>query len=99
MGKADAYGGKLVRETPDGEETAGDLHSGRRQRAAHESKEYMDDLEHSGALHDRGRRAHHVIRGTRALVKRHEVRGEDRGHPYERGQAAARLFEGGEERR
>lgn len=44
----------------------------------------MEDLEHGGALHDRGRRAHDVIRRARALVKRHEARGEDRGHPYGR---------------
>ena len=44
----------------------------------------MNDLERGGALHDRGRRAHGVIRRARALVKRHEARGEDRGHPHGR---------------
>jgi len=54
----------------------------------------MQDLEHGGALHARSRRAHRVVRGTRAHVERREARGDDRGHPDEG--VAARL-EGREE--
>jgi hypothetical protein len=41
----------------------------------------VQHLEYRGALHEGGRRAHHVICGARALVERHEMRGDDRGHP------------------
>jgi len=86
--------GKTRCDAPDREEPAGDLHGGRRQRAAHEPNEHMQDLEHGDALHARSRRAHHVVRGARAHVERHEARGDDRGHPDEG--VAARL-EGREE--
>ena len=57
----------------------------------------MQHLEHGDALYQGGHRAHRVVRGACALVERHEVLGDSRGHPD--GREATRYLEECEEGR
>jgi hypothetical protein len=50
-------------------------------------------VEHRGALQEGDRRAHRVVCGARALVERHEIRGNDRRHQDARERENTRFLE------
>ncbi len=95
MGRDGTHGGEARGDAPDGEEPAGDLHGGRRERAAHEAEQNVEHLQCRGGLHVRGRRADRIVGGASAGVQRGEARGEERRHPDE-GRCRAG-FDGSEE--